>query len=337
MGRIEKAVRNAIDEHPLKQALLNNHHYYADFVEAANSICNSFSNNQFRSFIDKFKVNKGYDYWQYLQSASELTVLYYIKRYYNNGFNYEPKLNENSNMNPECSFLDNGIQVNVEVKCPNLQKRIEQESSPKLKVSLGHRIPGLGGDGKVNKIFRSDERNSPIQLVERLDTKLRSFIENAQKKFPESTDKNFNILVISADILGDMDDFYSGLFGLEGAFTEQSFITNEYDRIDAIMLTNIMSGHINWAKQDSDTWHLEQYVNILLLNPDRQESETGKYYFKNGGAMLFGRTTADFLDFLRKLDEEDKAKKETIDGKLATEARIITQFCSYLRTKTGED
>lgn len=53
--------------------------------------------------------------------------------------------------------------------------------------------------------------NLNVEILDRLDNKLKDYLVLAQKKFPVSDSSNFNILVIAVDIISDMDEWYSYL------------------------------------------------------------------------------------------------------------------------------
>lgn len=158
----------------------------------------------------------------------------------------------------------------------------------------------------------------------RLDNKLKDFLTHSQKKFPISDDSNFNVLAISLDIVSDLDEWYSYIFGNDGAFTNNSFISEKYDNVDAILLITPVCGHIRWKIYDEiNVWDLEKTINILLLNPDRIKSKTGEYYIKHG-ISIFGGMTRKLLAFQQNLDEKTKEKyKYADDNEVTKTSRYI--------------
>ena len=86
---------------------------------------------------------------------------------------------------------------------------------------------------------------SEIEEIPRMDNKLKDYLEHSQKKFPLGADY-FNILVVTLDIVQDLDEWYSYLLGDNGVFTHNSFINSNYDKVDAILLSTPVCGHRAW-------------------------------------------------------------------------------------------
>lgn len=262
---------------------------------------------------------------------------------YNNQFKYEPKYN--NGYNPECFFEFGGKIINLEVKCPNMDKRIEKEQRGTVKIYTAERIPDH--QKIINELTNIIEPNlksngfSGVEEIHRMDNKLKDFLVSAQAKFPISEDSNFNILAISLDIISDLDEWYSYIFGNNGAFTNQSFIKEEYANVDAILLTTPVCGHIRWSCYDKiNVWGLEETVNLLFLNPDRETSETGRFYFEEG-LNLFGSLTKEFLIFQEKLDIQESKKWNSLQNYSwqdryfdfkNTDLKIISEFFEYLNS-----
>lgn len=324
---------NSSENHFLKKAYTIQHHYFNDFVEMMELFENCLSRKQCRSILDKFLIGKDYfDLERYKQATSEINVLYYVLRNYNNSFVYEPKYNGGSN--PECAFDYSGKRINIEVKCPDLTKWFEAEQRNTAKIEFGERIPqhkevtseiirivangasGLGYDG--------------VEELPRLDNKMKDYLISAQKKFPDSTDDNFNILVIALDIPKDMDRWYSYLLGDNGVLTKDSYVEEDYSNVDAVVLNNVVNGHTGWNKNDVDVWKLENYINLEFLSLDRERTPTGQFYFRNGW-QIFGDLTYEFQNYLRELDKNEP-DRDYITGKIE-EMSIISQFVEQLKSK----
>lgn len=344
MEKFLELIEKADDNNPIKIAYKNNHRYYDDFVTVIKTFKQALTNKQFKELIDKFQLTKPFDQQRYLQTTSEITILYYILRYYNNSFKYEPKYNGGSN--PECSFTYMHKTVNLEVKCPDLKNRIISENRNSLKLFAAERLPNhTEVINEISDIIKANLQNSEYSGVEetkRLDNKLKDYLVSSKKKFPVSDDSNFNILAISLDIISDLDEWYSYIFGDNGVFTNNSFVGEKYDNVDAILLTTPAAGHIRWDVFDKiNVWNLEETVNLILLNPDREHSVTGEYYFQNIFQM-FGSFTEDFFEFqikLTKLEDEKwkYMKKSEILRNLRylefkdNDLQIITKFTDYLQ------
>ncbi len=339
---IESLVKGADDDFPLKQALLGRHRYYADFLNTMLIFQKNLTKKEYESVLKKFQFSKKYDRQRYLQTVSEINVLYYILRIYNNQFKYEPKYN--NGYNPECSFEFGGKIINLEVKCPNMEKRIEEEQRDTVKIFSAERIPEH--QAIINELTNIIEPNlknngfSGIGEIHRMDNKLKDFLISAQAKFPISEDSNFNILAISLDIISDLDEWYSYIFGDNGVFTDKTFIKEKYANVDAILLTTPICEHTRWScYNEINVWRLEETVNLLFLNPDRETSETGRFYFEEL-LNLFGSMTKEFLIFQEKLEIQESKKWNSIPNYSLqdryidfknTDLKIISEFFKYLK------
>lgn len=64
-----------------------------------------------------------------------------------------------------------------------------------------------------------------------------------------------------------------------------------------------------------DIWNLEDEINILLLNPKKENSEIGEYY-KQYGIDMFGESTRKFLSFQRNKDIllREKLRKSNLNN-----------------------
>ena len=233
--------------------------------------------------------------------------------------------------------------MNVEVKCPNMEKRIDAENRNTLKIFATERIPEH--DKIVSELTKIIDPNieksrfSGIDVNARRDNKLKDYLASGQNKFPASDDNNFNILVIALDIISDVDEWYSYVFGSNGVFTKNTFVDDSYDKVDAILLSTPVCGHKAWIRlANVNVWKLEETFNLLLLHPNREHAETGKYYISDG-IDLFGNLSREFLLFQQKLDIKFEEKWNGYNGNFEyryidfklTDLQIITEFTEYLK------
>lgn len=317
---LETILENTDEKNPIKIAHDNKLKYYNDFIEVLDILNKYLSKNGIKDLLNnKLLLNKKYDEPHYLQAVSEINLLYYVLRKYNNGFKYEPKYN--GKKNPECSFKYKDKLINIEVKCPDLTSKIESEKRKTTKLYIPERT-------EQYKQIINDLKNmsDEIEVVKRYDNKLKDYLVSASSKFPESSKEHFNILVISLDIIQDLDEWYTYIFGNEGVFTSESFVPRKnYKNVDAILLTNFMNGHTRYNHEDYhniNLWELEQYTNILLLDPSKEHSEKGHFYFYDA-LNMFGQTTSDFLLFQKNLDDDNEKR----------ENKIISNNINYINDK----
>ena len=137
--RIEDFIQNNDSIFPLTVAYKNGNRFYSDFIAMIKSFEDNLSEKEQKSIYDKIvAAYTNEDYQVYLQCNCELIVLYYVLRKYNTCFKYEPTYN--GKYNPECSFEHNGVVVNVEVKTPDYNTKIEQENTEKMKIFFPERL-----------------------------------------------------------------------------------------------------------------------------------------------------------------------------------------------------
>ena len=351
---IAELVEHSKVEHPIFISAKENRKYWKDFLLLTKDFREKLSEKEYREFLSKSKLDKQIDIGQYLQFASEVTVTDYILR------NFEEFVNEptyDTRMNPECSFKYQGRTVNIEVKCPDYTKRRTQENVD-VKTFAADRLPNKEVLQDVTKII--DEKlpeNETVGIIDRLDNKLKDYLVSAHNKFPTSDKSYFNILVIALDIISDLDEWYTYLFGNEGAFTENSFIEEDYSNVDAILLTNIQHGHMISPLHEDENfncWHMENYLSLLFLNPLKEENSTLASYYFNNAINIFGPQTADFLQYQCELDkanmnkyypilESHKIESEQFDRILfdywinfkITDNEIISEWSKTLQTRNS--
>ena len=334
-------LEKADDKNPLKVAYNSQHIYYQNFIEVLKEFENFLTEKELKELIDKLQLRSNFDYPCYLQFASEITVVYYILRRYNKDFKYEPIYN--GKKNPECSFEYKGKTINIEVKCPDLSSKIEAEQNDNIKIYPDRIHDELYPDFKkcvedlTDRINLENSNYSGIELEKRLDNKLKDYIISASNKFPTDSNNYFNILVVSLDIIADLDEWYSYIFGEGGVFTDGSFVSEDYNNVDAILLTTAEAGHYRWEYLEENVWKLEEYPNFLFLNPKKVENED--FYSKNA-ISIFGDLTAEFLTYIKDLDNKESlmidnySEKFTrfIDYKI-TQDHIISSFLKDLKNK----
>lgn len=330
---IEEKLKNTDDRNPIKIAYNMNLRYYNDFIELMEIFNNNLSDKEIKDLLtNKLLLGNKYDKPHYLQAVSEVNLLYYVLRNYNNEFKYEPKYN--GNKNPECSFKYNDTVINLEVKCPDLTSKIESERMDGIKIFAPERMDQYKEViFDIIDIVNTNSGCEKLREMKRFDNKLKDYLISASNKFPLSNDENFNILAVSLDIIGDLDEWYGYIFGNKGVFTSESFVLpKNFKNVDAILLSNAMCGHIMYKEcTEINVWKLEEGVNLLLLNPKKQSCKKGTFYKKYGIDMFEGLTKK-FLLFQQQLDVEntqaniiDYVKYKIID------LQIITVFTEYLK------
>ena len=307
-------------QHPLKSAQEHGLPYYDQFIQILSVLREVIPKKKYDDLLkNKFHLGKGITLVQYLQAACELSVTGFLANKYKDTFKYEPVYN--GKKNPECSFMCDDVEICVEVKTPDLSKRIEDDlanNKQQVTVYFAERIENH--DKVVSTIKHlGEEAGIPIKEKRRLDNKLSDYVNSANEKFPLSTDKNFNILVVCLDIISDLDEWYSYLFGDTGIFSSAPLVAP--GNVDAIMLTNLMCGHYRFeAENPNNLWDLQNYGNFLFLNPLLENSKKGEFYWQRG-IDIFGPYTRNFFGYLQFLDS-----KILNNGSLTREQWLMHKF-----------
>ena len=305
-------VKNSKVMHPIVVAATKGNRYWNDFLKVNKNYESVLNKQEYNSFLNKSQLNGEITMAQYIQFASEATIIDYIIRNYS-GFKNEPKYNDKKN--PECSFEYADRTINIEVKCPDLSKRIVQEDSEGIKLFSAERFPNKDCYMQIQEFIESNIRDGQsIQNIERLDNKLKDYLISAHKKFPISNIQNFNILGVAVAIIQDMVEWDSYLFGDKGAFTNKTYITDVYSNVDAVLLTNVQYGHMaDDVDLNTNCWKLENYLSLLFLDPRKEKCNGLGDYYKNSALDLFGGMTRNFLLFQYELDQGNIERDKRIE------------------------
>lgn len=327
---LEKKLKNTDDSNPIKIAYSENLRYYSDFIKVLNTFNQYLSKKQIEDLLNnKLLLEKPYNQSHYLQAISEINILYYVLRKFNNEFKYEPKYN--GNKNPECSFKCIDYVINLEVKCPDLTSKIECEKRSTNKVHIPERIKP-----NTMKIIEDNfkKNNGNFEIEKRDDNKLKDYLISSAGKFPKCQDDNFNILVVSLDIISDLDEWYGYIFGNGGVFTSESFVNREdYKNVDAILLTTSMGIHTAFKDtEDVNRWELENCFNLLFLDTHKQDLKKEDFYNKYA-INIFGKFTKFFI--LYKNEFINQSKSDSIKDYIINKnnsLKIISKFVDYIES-----
>lgn len=305
-------VENSKVTHPIAVAATKDNRYWYDFLKVNEDYKSVLNEQEYNNFLKKSQLNYPITMAQYLQFASEATIVNYIIRHYKE-FKNEPKYNDKKNS--ECSFKYGDRTINIEIKCPDLFERIAQEDTEGIKLFPAYRFPNKDSYIKMTKFIESNIRDGQTtKNIKRLDNKLKDYLISAHKKFPISNSQNFNILVVALDIIQDMDEWYSYLFGDNGAFTNKTYITDVYSNVDAVLLTNVQYGHMtDDVDLNMNCWALENYISLLFLDPRKEKRYGLGDYYEKYALDLFGGMTRDFLFFQYELDQGNVERNKEIE------------------------
>lgn len=317
--------------HPIDIAAKNGYRYKSDLENVLSNLASTIELKKVNGLKNRLLNSKSaHSIEEYIQAGCEIIIIDYIIRNFQ-GFDYEPKYN--GRKNPECSFVYKDRTINVEIKCPNFEKRKIQESSPGIKVLAVDRIPDFDSvKSDVNNYFTIGE--NVVNFLDRMDNKIKDYLKSANVKFPQSDNSNFNILIVGLEILEDFDEWYNYLFSTTGIFnSDEILVSEEYENVDAIMFTNCRAGLINTEKlKNVNIWHLENSLNILFLKPTKVTTETGTFYFKYG-LDIFGEHSRSFIqDFLQELEIDVKSNQLSPSDEQATNISMISSYFEWLKS-----
>ena len=83
-------------------------------------------------------------------------------------------------------------------------------------------------------------------------------------------------------------------------------------------------------------WHLEETINLLILDPRKEHTDKGKFYF-DCGMKMFGPLTKEFLIFQTQLDKDREKEMKLPSSEDAyirfkeTDLMICSEFIDNLK------
>lgn len=250
--------------------------YFEGLSSSLNQIKSSLSSKEFSSLIkDKLQVTaKKFNEAQYLQAACELTICAYLAKKYNNGFEYEPKLNPPKDV--DCCFEQNGFKVNIEIKCADFSKKKDIDSQHALKLGSFGRAPNYK---EFEELAQKIAAHTDMALIKQqhMDNKLKDFLLSAHEKFSDNSGEELNILAICCDDASDIQKWFGYMYATEGLFSPESFFKDFslFNSVDVVLLTNLHHRHSDYSIKDkiSNHWDFEQSFNLIFSNPKRKSEK----------------------------------------------------------------
>ena len=102
------------------------------------------------------------------------------------------------------------------------------------------------------------------------DDKIKAFLIDSQDKFINWNRNNLNVLIIALDSPKDLAEWNLYLTNISTGFLYSNlyFLHNKFDKVDIIILSNLISGHRDLKELDKfNCWKVENYFNYFLINP----------------------------------------------------------------------
>ena len=162
----------------------------------------------------------------YYQTASELSVSYYIKQKEKQNrvtnFKRDRRLNPPGRKDVDNYFEVRSTKVSVEVKCP-----LEDEQAPfpaNITLRTVGRAPDLTGIERMRQIFESRSSDTNFPMGKNPDLRMKDCLESANERFnSKSGVDDLNILFLAGGRFPNMSEWYICLYGPGGLFTSNSF------------------------------------------------------------------------------------------------------------------
>lgn len=213
---------------------------------------------------------------QYLQAACELVICSYLAKIYQDKFKYELKVNPPKDV--DCSFSENDIQFNVEIKCADFSK------SNQINEEDGYKIGFLGRNPDAKSVlndlasaFNSLPGGKPLIEQQHMDNKLKDYLKSAHGKFSQQKrEDHLNVLAICCDNPTDIQKWIGYMHEHQGLFTEESFADkNSYNLVDIVLITNLYHRHYAYRSKDklTDHWLINKSFNLIFSNPYRSKDK----------------------------------------------------------------
>lgn len=260
--------------------------YFLNFKKIYNDFKNNLSIKESDELLNKIKnVCSSKDIYMFYQLVCEIIIGYYLVNNYKDTFKIEVSFPENKKINktpPNVDFQINhdGVDYNIEVKCPHLRKKDE------LHNDSSHLITTFMSRGNSKEEYKEtlDSLDDPIikpilnnsnykgaKYGNLEDDKIKSFLLSAHSKFPKHKGSgSLNVLFIALDSPTDIFEWYFYFTNLtSGFFTPQSYIThNQFDKVDLVVISNLIAGHRDYGHLDQfPCWNVENYFSYFLVNP----------------------------------------------------------------------
>lgn len=301
LAQIHGLVSGLSPKHILKRSPQS---YVDDFVMAALEVYDP--NTLAKTLQDKFFIPNESNYSDegYYQSASELSVSYYLKQKANRklltDFEVEKQLHLHHNP-PSLKDVDNFFRVgattvSVEVKCPQEDKQAPFPGTITLK-SAG-RLPDPGQIDCMRNLLESRSSGAAgakFAKGKNPDLRVKDCLESANEKFSFTSGvDDLNVLFLACGRYDNMNEWHRCLYGYQGLFTSDSFAPEaRYSRVDVVILSNLKHRH-EYAR-DYTAWTLDDVLILPVINPHRRSNCTTEA--TQEGLSVFNHYLKDFASF----------------------------------------
>lgn len=249
-------------------------YYKEGMLQAVNYLSDYLSKNEIENLLkNKLQLfSSSFNEPQYLQAACELVICSHLASVYKDTFKYELKVNPPKDV--DCSFTEDGIQFNIEIKCADFSINNQIDKEDAFKIGFLGRNPDPDKVlNDLSELFQNHADGKLLLKQQHMDNKLKDYLLSAHSKFyQEPRIDHLNILAIGCDTPMDMQKWYGYMYGYQGLFTQESFWqTSDYNLVDVVFLTNLYHRHYSYRSKDkvTDHWLLDKSFNLVASNPFR--------------------------------------------------------------------
>jgi hypothetical protein len=293
MSKLTDFIEQTAKENPLCTSRLTGDGYFDGFLHYIFNPLNSelSCKNMKAVLTEKLQLGKQtFDEQQYLQGATELTVIAKFHSVLHDHFGYEEAVEQGKKKQPECILKANGFTLNVEAKCPDLSKSriplVKQNGMESVELNSFGRIPDYPSYSK--KLAEDLAEFNPelsVHQKKNKDNTLKDFLYSAHDKFVDNRDESeLNILVVSLGDIHNQSAWYGYLVAYGGAFKKEPLFVDpqKFSRVDAIVYTNLQYRHKNHVKIENSPWSFDDAFCIFSSSPYRQSNKEAPIRFLSG-------------------------------------------------------
>jgi len=212
---------------------------------------------------------------QFIQFACELSCILHFESKKPNRIFYEPILNTDNNLNCECKYEFDDLELCIEVKAP-----VFDETDSEASMSFRFIEPADLNKKSYMDFVKKLEGNSNVDFKKMLNWRLHQYLDEANSKFGSESNESLNVLIVCLEKPSHFDEWYSYLSRKKGLFTPYPFIFDtytddekkefhHYKNVDMVMLTNTQFIHKNISqnvKISESAWDLDTCFNLCITN-----------------------------------------------------------------------
>lgn len=329
----------------------DNDKYFESFKQVLNFFKQSVESKEYKDILKKINnINTEVEedrLYKFYQLIAEIVIGNHLINNFKDSYKSEVKLIEGKKTDVDYQIKYKDITYNIEIKCPNLRKKDEYyKNKSTLKSSILSRFETIEESNKFKDEIKEEiidpiieNSNYKFEGYGKLeDNKVNDFLSSCQKKFPESVDFNhLNVLIIALDSPMDIFEWNHYFTNeLTGFFANPYISPKEFNKVDIIVLSNLVAGHRNLKKlKEFQSWEIDNYFNYFLVNAfSKKMKESNKFtinniynVLKNNGELSNYNRGNYFLNILNMVLGYVSVQKEL------SEIDLISLFIDYIYDK----